>query len=355
MGIWGCKSKQAADNFGKALFSVSITPQKDTLILSSLFNNYRIVEFPDIMTHIIDVTMVDSMLVIRGEFDGKDIHVCGTDGKLVRSLVAYGRSDREVLNIQSFRFNKYKNTIDVLCNYGAEIFQYTLDGRLINKIKMPENSIAYAKDFIPINSTEYVVYKDLSYLQDSEYKIYIYDSENNIVTNQFMALDKVEAEIVSIGQKNNLFEKGGDVLFYDVTLDGIYRIHADSLKRYVSFENNKYSLPKDIVGKSSDLTTYIDNCINSNSIWAHINMIEYADILYSTYSLQEKERYLNLIDIGNKESNSYFYIKDDLISETVFPIQNLNIINSTDNYLVVNFFDDGIVGSNVPYVVMLNK
>lgn len=351
----GCKDKRINEYFGKALFSVTITPQKDTLVLSSFFSNYRIVEFPDIMTDIIDVTMVDSLLVIRGQFEGKDIHVCGLDGKFLRSLVTYGRSNKEVLNMQSFRYNKYNNTIDVLCNYGAQIFQYTLDGQLINSITIPENSIAYAKDFIPINSTEYIVYKDLGYLQDVEYKIYIYDSENNVVKNQFMVLDKVEAEIVSIGQKNFLFEKEGDVLFYDVTLDGVYRVNADSLKMYISFEENKYSLSKDIVAKSSDLTTYINNCINSNGIWAHINMIEYADMLYSTYSLQKNDRYLNVIDVKNKKSNSYYYLMDDLISKTVFPIQNLNIINSIDNHLVISFFDDRVVGSGVPYVVMLNK
>lgn len=195
-----CKQQSVDIELEKDAFEVELKPQSDTLKLSSLFQLDKIITFDSLfLSDIIDVQIIDSNIFVQSKFGNKDLHLFDYEGRYLKSFVHYGRAKNEILNLQTICFNKYKNTIDVLCNYGMKINQYSYpSGRLHNQIIIPTSKIISIADFEVLDSTSYMFYKNLGYSDEEEYKLYKYNYLTSEIENEFLKLDKQLAEKISI-------------------------------------------------------------------------------------------------------------------------------------------------------------
>ena len=121
-----CKQQSVDIEIEKDAFEVELKPQSDTLKLSSLFQLDRVITFDSLfLSDITDVQIIDSNILVRSKSGNKDLHLFDHEGRYLKSFVHYGRAKNEILNLQNICFNRYKNTIDILCDYGMKINQYS--------------------------------------------------------------------------------------------------------------------------------------------------------------------------------------------------------------------------------------
>ena len=284
-----------------------------------------------------DVKLVNNLILVQSKVQGKDIHIFDRGGNYIRSIIRYGRANNEVLNLQSFCYNKYKNTIDVLCNYGTEIKQYTIDKNLSPiTISLPKESIIAAKDIEIVDDSTYVLYKDISYLDSLEFKLYLFNYQEKSIIGKFIPLNKEIEEKISFSQNNNLYTHDGKIFFYEVFQNGIFEIANKKIHPIIAFTENSYTLPPETFVRCKNTIELIQYCKESNYIWAHINCIQWNKLIFSFFTYNQKI-YGNVIDLINHKSRSYLYVRDDLFSNSTYPINKFNIIGSDDNKLICNY------------------
>lgn len=336
--LCGCKQQPVDVELEKDAFGVELRPQSDTLKLSSLFQLDKIITFDSLLlSDIIDVQIIDSNILVRSKSGNKDLHLFDYEGRYLKSFVHYGRAKNEILNLQNICFNKYKNTIDVLCDYGMKINQYSYpSGRLHDQIIIPAPKITSIADFEVLDSTSYMFYKNLGYSDEEEYKLYKYNYVTSEIENEFLKLDKQLAAKISIGQHNNLYTQKSDLYFYEAFQDGIYKYDRDSskMRKRILFQQNEFSMPDKILRKRvNNELEFIRMCRESQYIWAHVNCIEFKDKIFS-YFTYKKKLYGNIIDLHDKTASSYMYVFDDLLSNQCYPVGHFSIINTDDRYFI---------------------
>ena len=83
---------------------VEIRPEDETLQLSSLFKNYRIIPLQgEPLDAVVDVAVADSLLVVGGKSENSSIHLYDINGEYKNALVSAGRGPNEAFIIQSFK------------------------------------------------------------------------------------------------------------------------------------------------------------------------------------------------------------------------------------------------------------
>ncbi len=333
-----CKQQSVDIEIEKDAFEVELKPQSDTLKLSSLFQLERVITFDSLfLSDITDVQIIDSNILVRSKSGNKDLHLFDHEGRYLKSFVHYGRAKNEILNLQNICFNRYKNTIDILCDYGMKINQYSYpSGKLHNQIIIPTSKITSIADFEVLDSTSYMFYKNLGYTDEEEYKLYKYNYVTSEIENEFLKLDKQLAEKISIGQHNNLYTQESDLYFYEAFQDGIYKYDRDSskMRKRILFKQNEFSMPDKLLRKRvNNELEFIRMCRESQYIWAHVNCIEFKDKIFSCFTYKENI-YGNIIDLHDKAASSYMYVFDDLVSNQCYLAEYFRIINADDKYLI---------------------
>ena len=101
----GCvNSKQPQQSHPALPHQVEIAPENNTLKLSTLFKDYRIIPLQgEPLNCVIDVAVADSMLVIGGKTENSSVHLYTMDGKYKNHMITTGRGPQEAYNIQSFK------------------------------------------------------------------------------------------------------------------------------------------------------------------------------------------------------------------------------------------------------------
>lgn len=336
--LWSCKQPSADNCLEKGIVEVELRPSADTLKLGTLFKLNKLVAFDSLLlSDILEVQLIDSVLLVQSKCKNKDLHLFDCNGKYIKSFVHYGRADDEILNLQSFCFNKYNNTVDVLCNYGMLIKQFSFpDGKLCNRIVLPEKEIVSIADFEILDSTSYMFYKNSGFCDGDEYKLYHYNYVTSKIENRFFKLDKELAEKISIGQYNNLYVNDSDLYFYESFLDGIYVYQRDSLdvKRKVYFKPNEFSLPDKILRNlDGDELDFINRCKDSDYIWAHVNCWKFRDKIFSRFTYNRK-LYINMLDLIRQESSAYSYIYDDILFGQYYTARHFRVVGCSNQYLI---------------------
>lgn len=320
-----------------APINVEITSTADTLKLSDYFQHCDYLELKgQLLADISDVKQANDLFFIQSKVQGKDIHIFDETGNYIRSLIRYGRANNEVLNMQAFCYNKHLGTVDVLCNYGMEIKQYSIDGESYQTIPLPQESIISAKDIEILDDSTYVLYKDVGFTDSLEYKLYFYDYKKQSVINTFIPLDRNIEEKISFSQNNNLFFNNGNLYFYEVFQNGIFEVGDEDIKPYVAFVKNSYTFPSGDFLICKDEMDLIRHCQESNYIWAHVNCIQCDNLIFSFFTYN-KNIYGNVINTNTKDAHSYLYLQDDLFSNSITTINMLNVIGSDRGRLLCNF------------------
>ena len=186
LSIFSCKSTSKQVN--EVVNSSKIIPQNNILTLSSIFNNYKLIQLSGIaFTSIQKVEFIDSLLIIKGKAADSELHIFNVTGKYIQSIIKTGRGPEETLNIQDFIIDHDKKNVDVLCDYGRKIITYSLEKRkIINTIEIC-SEIFSAQNLQKIDSNRYILYKQCGFTNNKEYKINIYNIQKNFLENGFFA------------------------------------------------------------------------------------------------------------------------------------------------------------------------
>lgn len=307
--------RNSGNDSGNAV-QIAVEPQKGVLSMSSLYDGYKIV-IPEgmLVSGITDVILLDSSIAVLGDTDAGMISIFDMDGRYIRSFLTRGRGPGEMTDVTAIAYNDFNNTLDVLGNYGMDIYCYDLiSGRLVRNFSLDGSEIMYAKDFIPIDAESYLFYKDLSYIDGEEFEVYRYNSAQGSVTGRFLPLDKDFAEAASFAQGNNLFRYNGSTFFYSAFSDGIYEFDDDTLRQSVKFADNGYNFTTQMKSRpyAPDLMKFVEMCQNSGRIWGHVDLYRIGKKTISVYNYK-KDRYGLIMDLDEDHSKSYDSIEDDLV------------------------------------------
>ena len=345
-----CKEQAQEVDYGPAEYTIGIRVKEDTLRLSSLYASARQTRLSGCtISHISKVIRTSHGYVLFGKFgDDKNpklsqVAAFSEDGRFQQFLVLTGRANNEMLNVQSVQWNPFTGQVEVLGNYGADIYAFSpSDNWKLNEVKhVPEGEIQHAEDFIPETSDRYFFYKNLSYIRAQEYKVYEYDFAGDSIVNRYIPLDKKKAELLSISQRNNLYRCGDAVYFTESFDPHIYRFDGQGIHILAEEERNEYSIPDDFSFRSfgDDLLKFINTCKSGNFIWNRRNYVHDGDTILSYFQYKDGV-YLNVMDLTSQDRRSFTHINDDMITNTIAAVSRWShlFLNAQDGhcYLIVD-------------------
>lgn len=303
-------------------YSFPVIPADDTLCFNDVFSSYEVIQLKDaVVSGVRDVVLLDSAMILRGtvnpdedESDKFAVGLFSRKGEFLRPIVRIGRGPEELLTIEDMCLNKYCNTLDILCNYGQNIYRYDLqDFSLKDRLSLDSKDIVSATGIAPVDSSCYLVYKQYPYSKSQDYKLYLYDAETGDVKNRFLPMNEKLAENLAFSQDNNVYEFDGAVYYYEAFGKCIYRYSQGGMVPYVTWAENKYSLPDNILEEAGpNIMEFVQMLQQSPYVWGHINFYRCGNRFFSTY-MCGKNCYLNIIDLDKESSSSYSCIKDDMI------------------------------------------
>lgn len=317
----GCvNSKQTQQSHLALPHQVEIAPENNTLKLSTLFKDYRIIPLQgEPLNCVIDVAVADSMLVIGGKTENSSVHLYTMDGKYKNHMITTGRGPQEAYNIQSFKLTD-SVTVEILCNFAERLFTYSLqENKIVKQRNLPKEIIG-SEDFIRLDTAQYAFFKPRKAFlsnKNDEYKINILNLNTNKIERQFIPITPND-EYICFSQTRRFHKRDGKCLYYDVFSPGIYQICPDSLSLYIAFEEGKYGFPRALLEKEyRSFDEFAAVCEQCPYIWGHIDMAESSKYIFSTYRYKNSF-YLNVIDKTTMTSKSYTHIYDDLITDATF-------------------------------------
>jgi len=236
------------------------------------------------------------------------------DGNMLFPLFRIGNGPEEVINVQDVQLNHYKNSIDVLYDFGRKILRFDMGTQKIAEIvPIDSKEIVCGESFLPLEDNKVLIYKNISFTQDREYKLYLYDASSGKVLNRFLPFDKQTAEVLSeFGQRNNLSRVANDALFSEVFLDTIYKFNGDELYPLIGFESNRYSLPEELLHKFSRSERLIDYAVGASKIYFHGSFFLSGGEVYSSFKYLKDQTFFNVVSIEEQNSISYDRIYDDI-------------------------------------------
>lgn len=330
------------------VFTANIEPQKGSIILGDYFALDTIIQIRgEVFAGIHNVIKTPFGYIIQGESKDGELHLVSLDGDYQKSIIKQGHGPGEALNIIDVSYDSQTHCLDILSNYGLNIIVYSLDSnQIVNQYTLPESYVSRAIERLDNNT--YVLYKDLPYSDEDEYKISIFDCTNNQIKSKFINLNKQAAEYISFIQRNNLYKRGSDVFFYEAFVDTIYKISSDTLRPYFAYNKNQYKINEsDLYSNYSDTWQFIDFCKKSSSIWAHVNCYEYKDLLISQYVYNNVD-YINIAQIGSNDSRSGSEITDNIVTNSKCGIIDFRVVGADEDFLYVSFDPVKLASSKQP-------
>lgn len=295
---------------------VEMAPEENVLHFSDIYDRYECIYLSgSLISHINDVIVREDGFIVKGKSDDVAIAFFSRDGKYVCPIVRIGRGPGELTDIQAMVYNPYTETLDVLGNIGSTVIKYdckTFKEKASFSIR--HTDIMSARDFCPIDADRYMFYKDYSVLSRQEYFLYVFNSASSQIEDTYLPMDKRLAEMLSFGQRNNLYLKDGTVYFYAAFQKYIYQYVNSEFSGYIEFTPGKYmALDKLLEKKYNDVIKFVTKvCQPSPYIWAHINVFSYRDMILSSYTYKN-EIYNNVIYVEDGSSHSYKFLEDDMV------------------------------------------
>jgi hypothetical protein len=335
-----CSSDKNSD---QAQYSLSVVPEDDTLKFSDLYDEYKLIHLKGaIVANVTDIVQIGDKYVIKCKsyesYEKRNnaavVNLFSINGDFIKPIVSVGRASNEVLNVQVIRHNEYTNTLDVLCNYGQSIYQYSTENyELIGKIDLDKEEIISAESFLPIDKERYIVYKQFPYTNGQDYKLYVYNSKLNCVENKLLLMDEELAEKLSFTQNNNLFGHNGKILFYESFLQKVYQYSEGLIIPYIDFKENRFSVSDGFLDKAStDLVRLVSSLKESSYIWNHTNLFAFKDKIISFYTFNN-QLYHCVMNLATQECKSYKYLSDDMIF-------NITVDNNVSDYDLIKTIND---------------
>lgn len=304
---------------------VSIEPQSQTFFFSQQFTKGKVIELSGCLISRLEkvIPLTDGRVVVVASKIMPDDNSSvsfkaaffSSDGKFLTPLLRIGNGPNEVINVQDIEWNPYKNSIDVLSDYGRKIIRFDISSqKIIETISVDSKEIVCGESFLPLDSERLLIYKNLGFTRNREYKLYLCDASTGDVLDRFLPFDKQTAETLShFGQRNNLSRVGDEVFFSEAFLNTIYKFDEGLLSPFVGFNDNKYTLPVELLHKRySQAFDLLDDAASASKIFFHGSFFYSAGTIYSTFKYLTDQQYFNVISCDKQESVSYDSICDDI-------------------------------------------
>ena len=264
------------DNGGYAAVEIAVTPAEGVLKMSSLYDGYEMI-VPEgiVISGIADVAVTDSMIIVLGNTDSGLVSVFDRNGRYERSFLMRGRGPGEMTDVTAMSYNKADGTVDVLGNYGMDVYRFDpATGNMTGSFSLKGSEMTCARDLLPLGDGRYLFYKDLPYIDEPEYEVYLYNPASVEFEGRWLPLDKEFADAVGFAQANNLSEHNGRYFFYSAFLDGVYEFTGDTLVQYIRYADNGYNFTEQTKEKvfSPDLMEFVENCKKCGRIWGNVDL-----------------------------------------------------------------------------------
>ena len=276
------------DNGGYAAVEIAVTPAEGVLKMSSLYDGYEMI-VPEgiVISGIADVAVTDSMIIVLGNTDSGLVSVFDRNGRYERSFLMRGRGPGEMTDVTAMSYNKADGTVDVLGNYGMDVYRFDpATGNMTGSFSLKGSEMTCARDLLPLGDGRYLFYKDLPYIDEPEYEVYLYNPASVEFEGRWLPLDKEFADAVGFAQANNLSEHNGRYFFYSAFLDGVYEFTGDTLVQYIRYADNGYNFTEQTKEKVKTV---------------------------SVYNFKDDDRYALVMEPGKAVSTSYSQLEDDMV------------------------------------------
>lgn len=338
------------DNVINDIEPIKIEPEKLELQLSNFFDSYKIIQFVGIdLANIKDIIDIGDRYVVLAKGLNSDIHSFDKEGVFISSIILRGRANNESLNISDVTFDKINNMLYVLdCN--MSLIGYCIEQeKIINRIKLPFSVSSVEK----LDEDRFVLYNEYKTNDIADCKIYTYNYKTKQIENKYLPIDEKITQFATYRQKNNLYKKNDNIIFYAALDDNGYKINKDSISTYFRFDRGVYKLNDKLLRRNYNSPQEFQNaCVSRDNIWIILNCFEYNQKLISLYRIGSKEVYMNVADLQTKASNSYNIINDDMILNKKVDLSTYQIIASDDNGIYClfeyeNFINDTAIKQSV--------
>ena len=257
---------------------------------------------------------------MRGESpEGGMVHLLNAKGNFVKTILKKGQGPEEAMYYSAMKL--YSDDLYLLVNVGKEVMRYSLKKRkFTDRFRLPDE-IGTASDFEILDSNRFIFYKDAIAVEGEEYKLYVYNKESEQIEQKWLPLNKEATSYISFSQTDCLYKLKDICYFSEVFQKGIYEVNPKELKGYITFVDNKYTIPDNILYNSyASLMEFVDVCDYSPYIWEHRNLREGPHFITAYYTYNKKFHW-NVIDKQKKESHSYSNINDDVLLHEEMPIK----------------------------------
>lgn len=276
--------------------------------------------------------VADKSLVFVDLFGKQALLHFDSDGNFLNSIGKIGEGPEEYLNAIDVAYSSNEKLIEILSTRG--IIQFGLDGIFISKVDLEFKP----HRFLKIDRSHYVFY--IPEVMASELRqgyeeniLYKYEWKSK---KMIPLLDPIFPDVLNfMGDKNNLFHLGSQVVFSSSFCDTIYFISSNTEKKkfFLDFGSSQIDLTN-----LYNLTAYqLVEQINSDDLRQkslHVPHLFYNERYLTSSFLKDRFFHFFVYDLENKKTYLSSSLKNDLDSGP-----GLGVIKMMDEEYIYSVFE----------------
>lgn len=220
------------------------------------------------------------------------------------------------------------NEIELLDNNGKKIVVYDMNGNFKRSIPLPFMSFMFTKT----DKNTYWLYNNNLLSDVSNSKVVRFNSDKNIIEEEYDTIDRHLAEYFFVEDESNLIRQGNCLLYHSSPSDKIYQITPGvGIETSYVLDLGKYEAPEDFYSaKYQDVMEFVEAANKNNYVFeiptfsVNHKMVAIACMkkgkLYTTFHMKES---------GNDITFSSFY--DNFNFSKPLPLEGKNMSFCLDN------------------------
>lgn len=276
--------------------------------------------------------VVDENLIVVDLFGMQSLLQFDRQGNFLNTIGKLGEGPEEYLNTIDVAYSHDEKHIEILSTKG--IIQYELDGKYNSKVDLESRP----HRFLKIDSSRYIFFIPevmASELRKGYGKDILYSFE---VKSKKLSplLEPIFPEVLNfMGDKNNLFHFGNQVVFSSSFCDTIYLIspNAEKKKLFLNFGSSQIDLSKLYNLSAYQLVDQI-NGENLRQKSLHVPHLFYNERYLTSSFLKDRSFHFFVYDLRNKTTYLSSRMKNDLDSGP-----GLGVIKMMDKEYIYSVFE----------------
>lgn len=220
------------------------------------------------------------------------------------------------------------NEIELLDNNAKKIVVYDMSGNFKRSIRLPFMSFM----FIKTNKNTYWFYNNNLLSDISSCKVVHFNSDKNIVEEEYDKIDKHLAEYFFVEDENNLIRQGNSLLYHSSPSNIIYQITPGAgIETSYVLDLGKYKAPENFYSaKYQDIMEFVE-AANKNNYVFEIPTFSVNDKMLAIACMKEGKLYttFHMKEGGNNITFSSFY--DDFNFSKSLLLEGKNMSFCLDN------------------------